>query len=167
MVTNLPAIGPRLSTERKPLVLGCGNPDRGDDAAGPLAARRLREMGINAREHTGDFLSLLDTWQAEDDVVLVDAVVTGRRAGAVSVWDALAAPVLGQTSLGSSHALGLAEAIALGRTLGSLPRRLTLYGIEAARFELGAPPSKAVLRAVERVARKVYEYCVDQRRPAV
>lgn len=149
------------------MVLGCGNPDRGDDAAGPLVARRLREMGIAASEHSGDALSLLDAWQGEDEVVLVDAVVTGKRPGTVSVWDALAAPLVGQSRLGSSHAFGLAEAIALGRTLGSLPRSLTLYGIEGGRFELGAPPRKSVLRGVERVARKIYEHCVNQRRPAV
>jgi len=153
------------------LVLCCGHPDRGDDAAGPLVARRLREMppdqGIDVREQYGDALSLMDAWQGADDVVLVDAVVTGKRSGTVSVWDALTAPVTGRPRVGSSHGLGLAEAIALSRTIGGLPRRLMLFGIEARRFELGEPPSKAVLRGVERAARKVYEYCVDPRRPAV
>jgi len=149
------------------LVLCCGHPDRGDDAAGPLVARRLREMGMDAREHTGDALSLIDAWQDMDEVVLVDAVVTGKRPGTVSAWDALTAPLAARTRMGSSHALGLAEAIALSRTMGGLPRRLTLVGIEARRFELGQPPSKAVLRGVARAARKVYEYCVDQRRPPV
>jgi len=149
------------------LVLGCGNPDRGDDAAGPLVAQRLRKMGIGARDHLGDALSLLDAWQGADDVVLVDAVVTGKRLGAVSVWDALTDRFNGQPRIASSHALGLAEAIALGRTLDCLPRRLMLYGIEARRFELGSHPSKAVLRGVERAARRIYEYCIDQGRPAV
>jgi len=152
------------------LVLCCGHPDRGDDAAGPCVARALREMrknGIDVRERAGDALSLMDAWHGAGEVVLVDAVVTGRRPGTVSVWDALAAPLAGRPRLGSAHALGLAEAIALSRTLGSLPRRITLYGIEARRFELGEPPSKAVLRGIERAARKVYEHCVDQRRPAV
>ena len=149
------------------LVLCCGHPDRGDDAAGPLVARRLREMGVEAREQYGDALSLIDAWQDAEEVLLVDAVVTGKRPGTVSVWDALTAPVTGRPRVGSSHSLGLAEAIALSRTLGGLPRRLTLFGIEARRFELGEPPSKAVLRGVQRAARKVYEYCVDQRRPPV
>lgn len=149
------------------LVLGCGNPDRGDDAAGPLVAGRLRAMGIDAREHSGDLLSFLDLWRGADEVILVDAVVTGRRSGALSIWDALAAPLAGRPRPGSSHGLGLAEAVGLARTLDCLPRRLTLYGIEARRFELGEPPSKAVLRGVERAVRKVYEYCADQRKPPV
>jgi len=94
-------------------------------------------------------------------------VVTGRRSGTVSTWDGLAAPLATRPRMGSSHALGVAEAIALSRTLGWLPRRLTLYGIEARRFEFGEPPSKSVIRAVERTARRVYEYCTDQGRPAI
>src|ERR1022692_2441182 len=142
------------------VVLCCGHPDRADDAAGPLVARRLREKGIDVREHAGDALSLIDAWQGAAEAVLGVAGVTGKGRGAVSPW-------AGRARVGSSHALGLAEAIALSRTLGWLPRRLTLYGIEARRFELGKPPSKAVLRGVERAARRVYEHCVDQRRPAV
>jgi len=148
------------------LVLGCGNPDRGDDAAGPLVARRLRQMTsdmvTDVGEHAGDALSLIDAWEGADEVVLVDAVVSGKRPGTVSIWDGLAAPLPGRPRISSSHALGLADAIALGRTVGRLPRRLTVYGIEARRFELGEPPSKPVLRGVERAARKLYEYCVAQ-----
>jgi len=149
------------------LILGCGNPDRGDDAAGPLVARRLREMGIDAQEHSGDALALLVAWRNAEEVVLIDAVVTGKRAGTVSVWDALSAPPVNGTRPSSSHAFGLAEAIAIGRTLGGLPHALTLYGIEASRFEFGEPPSKAVLRGVERAARKIYEHCAHQRRTPV
>ena len=94
-------------------------------------------------------------------------MVTGRRPSSVFTLDGLAAPLATRPRMGSSHALGVAEAIALSRTLGWLPRRLTLYGIEARRFELGEPPSKSVIRAIERTALKVYEYCTDQRRPAV
>ncbi len=149
------------------LVLGCGNADRGDDAAGLLVARRLRAMGIDAQEHDGDVLSLIEAWRGAEEVVLVDAVVTGRRRGTVSKWDALAAPLRGRALLSSSHALGLAEAVQLGRTLGWLPRRLTLYGIEARQFAFGTRPSQAVLRGVEEAVRRIHEYCTDPRGPAI
>jgi hydrogenase maturation protease len=147
------------------LVLCCGNPDRGDDAAGLLVARRLRKLGIDCLEHSGEGLSLLEAWQGADEVVLVDAVVTGRPAGAVSVWDALAAPLAGWPLPGSSHALGLAEAVALGRVLGRLPRRVTLYGIEARRFELGKRPGRALLRGVVEVAKRIRADGADRRPP--
>lgn len=149
------------------LVLCCGHPDRGDDACGPRVAQCLRDKGIEAREADGGVLELIEAWRGADDVVLVDAMISGRRPGAVSVWNALATRFAGRTRIGSSHALGLPEAIALSRTLGWLPRRLTLYGIEARSFEWGQPPSRAVLRGIERAAQRVYEYCVDPRGPAV
>jgi len=40
-------------------IIGCGNLDRGDDAAGLLVARRLRALGVEAAEHSGEGLTLL------------------------------------------------------------------------------------------------------------
>lgn len=52
----------------------------------------------------------------------------------------------------STHALGLAEAVELGRALGRLPPTLTVFGIEGTTFTAGATPTPAVLAAVPRVA---------------
>ncbi len=132
-------------------IIGCGNPDRGDDAAGLLVARRLRGLGINAREHSGDGLSLLEAWRGCESVVLIDSVVTGRPPGEISVWDAHDAPVTGDIRRATSHFFGVAEAIQLGRILDRLPPRVTIYGIEADRFDFGSAPSPAVEEAVERL----------------
>jgi hydrogenase maturation protease len=152
---------------RQVLVLCCGNPDCADDAAGPLVARDLRQMGIQAHEHRGDALSLIEAWRSADDVILVDALVTGKRSGTLTILNAGSTPSNTWARLGSSHGLGLAEAMALSRALGCLPRRLILCGIEARRFDLGQPPSKAVERGAERAARRIYEYCIDPGMPAV
>ena len=66
------------------LVIGCGNRDRGDDAAGILVVRRLREHGIDAREHSSDGLALIDTWSAAEYVILIDTVMTGAPPGTIS-----------------------------------------------------------------------------------
>jgi hypothetical protein len=49
----------------------------------------------------------------------------------------------------------VAEAVELGRALGRLPPSLRIYGIEAGQFELGSPPSREVLAAVEELARRI------------
>lgn len=136
-------------------IIGCGNPDRGDDAAGLLVARRLRDLGIDAREHNGDGLSLLEAWRGCESVVLIDAVVTGRPPGEISVWDARDAPVAGDLRRATSHFFGVAEAIQLGRILGRLPSRITIYGIEPARFDFGSALSAEVKEAVERLVRQM------------
>jgi hydrogenase maturation protease len=136
-------------------IIGCGHPDRGDDAAGLLVARRLRELGIEAREHSGEALELLEAWSGADRVILIDAVCTGSPAGAVSVWEGWSAPVAGETFRCSTHALGLAEAIALARLLDRMPPHLRIYGIEGGQFGCGAKPSPEVVAAVEFVARTI------------
>jgi hydrogenase maturation protease len=136
-------------------IIGCGNPERGDDAAGLLVARRLRELGIEAREHSGEALGLLEAWEGADRVILVDAVYSGSVAGAVSVWEGGSAPVAGEPFRCSTHGLGIAEAIALGRVLDRLPPQLRIYGIEGRRFARGAKPSPEVAAAVEAVARAI------------
>jgi hydrogenase maturation protein HypF len=136
----------------KRLVIGIGNADRGDDAAGLLVARRLRERGIEAREHSGDALALLESWAGVEHVILVDTVVTGSSPG--TILDAAEARLL-RSRQSSSHGFGVAEALALGRVLGRLPSELRIYGIEGASFEPGAPVSAAVLEAVNELAGRI------------
>ncbi len=135
------------------LIIGCGNADRGDDAAGIAVARRLRERGMPAMEHSRDGADLMEAWAGADRVILVDAVSTGAAPGAVAVWDARTAPVAG--SRAGTHAFGVAEAVELARVLGRLPASLTIIGIEAASFAYGAPLTPEVARAVESVSERL------------
>lgn len=140
------------------LVIGCGNADRGDDAAGLLVARRLRELGMEAQEQSGEavaLLGVLESVPAGQRVIVVDAMVAGSPPGSISFWDAGAVRLSRQTFRCSTHALGVAEAVELARALGKLPLQLGIYGIEGAGFEAGAPPSPEVLRAVEELAQRI------------
>ena len=56
---------------------------------------------------------------------------------------------------GSSHALGIADAIALGHALDRLPGELVLYTVEGADFRLGAPVTPAVRHAIGEIATTV------------
>src|SRR5215813_4372065 len=73
-------------------IVGFGNLERGDDAAGILVVQRLREWGIDACVATSAF----DAWEAADDVVLVDAMSTGREVGGIVVWEGSEFPELAQ-----------------------------------------------------------------------
>jgi hydrogenase maturation protease len=145
---------------RQPLLVVCvGNRDRGDDGAGPLVADLLRAgqaAGLEIREMAGDGADLLLAWAGADEVIVVDAVVSGAPAGTIHVIDGTReAPP--PAPLHSTHGLGVAQAVALAAALGSLPRILTIYGIEGADFTQGTAPCPAVRRAVARVARRIRE----------
>lgn len=137
------------------LFIGIGNPLRGDDAAGLLAARALRERGAGGaevRELEGEPVDLIEAWRDAELVLVADAVASGGEPGDVHRIDAVAGPLPAALAGRSTHALGLAEAVELARALERLPRRLFVYGIEGGSFEPGAEPGAAVLAAAERVA---------------
>jgi len=136
------------------LIIGCGNRQRGDDAAGIIVAEQLQALGIPAQICAGESAKLMDVWNGIDDVIVIDAVVTGAPAGAVHVWDGQH-PVARGRSSGSTHGLGVAEAIELARALDCLPARLRVYGIEGKRFEIASEVSPEVERAVEQVATRI------------
>jgi hydrogenase maturation protease len=78
------------------LVVGIGNPDRGDDGVGPLVVRQVAERlppdlarHVGIIERTGDALALIDDWAGRDAVVLVDASAPVSAAGRVHRIDLL------------------------------------------------------------------------------
>ena len=137
------------------MIIGVGNSDRGDDAAGWLAARRLRSLGLDAREHSGEGVALLEAWTGAGRVILIDAVVTGAPPGTITVWDARNAPLQREAFRCSTHAFGVAEGVELARTLDRLPASLTIYGIEAQQFQPGAELSPAVSGAIEKLVERI------------
>jgi len=136
------------------LIIGCGNRQRSDDGAGVLVAERLRQLGIDADTRTGEAADLIEAWKSADDVIVVDAVVTGAPVGTVQVWDGRQ-PLNSVRTTASTHCFGVAEAIELARVLNRLPTRLRVYGIEGLRFEPGAEISPEVQRAVEEVVQRI------------
>jgi hydrogenase maturation protease len=136
------------------LIIGCGNRQRSDDGAGILVAERLRELGIEADTRIGEAADLIEAWKGADDVIIVDAVVTGAPVGTVQAWDDRQ-PLASVSTTVSTHGLGVAEAIELAHVLDRLPARLRIYGVEGRRFEPGTEISFEVQRAVEEVVRRI------------
>jgi hydrogenase maturation protease len=156
------------ATGGRTLVLGVGNPDRGDDAAGRAVARALvgaLPAGIEVAEVGGEATDLLMRFEGAAAAFLVDACASGAAAGTVHRFDVSQNP-LPQSAFGvSTHGFGLNEAIELARALGQLPPRCVVYAIDAAGFATGAPLSPAVAAAVVEVASRLRtELIADQDR---
>jgi len=134
-------------------VVGVGNAARGDDAAGLLVARRLRDLAPDAdvHEQTGEPLALLECLSGADAAVVVDALAPAGSPGRILRVDTLAD--LAPACRSSTHGGGVREALELCRALGRLPAVVTVYGIEAGDVTLGAGVSREVVDAAERLAR--------------
>lgn len=145
------------------LVIGLGQPDRGDDAVGPEVARAVAARGLSGVEvvERADPLDLLDAWAGHDLVVLVDAVRSGAPAGTLhrvdagAARDAVPARAWAASGRGGTHAWGIGEVVGLARALGRLPGHLVVLGVEAEGFEHGAPLSAGVRDAVPDAAAAV------------
>ena len=140
------------------LIIGIGNPDRGDDAAGHAAATRLRErLGqdrpdtVEVIEHWGEATVLVEAMVGRDKVILIDAAHSSNAIGGYRIFEVGDAPLPAKLTETSSHGLGLAQAIELARALGSLPHRCRVYAIEGEVFETGKALSQPVQAAVDDV----------------
>jgi hydrogenase maturation protease len=139
------------------LVVGLGNRIRGDDGAGPLVAERVAEQApeLEAVAWEREPTDLLTLWDDAALVVLVDAVA-GPDPGRWHRLELGAGPLPDRPGpTASTHVLALAQVIELGRALGRMPRRLVIYGIEAAGFATGAGVSTAVAAAIGPLAEAV------------
>ncbi|MCB1740867.1 MAG: hydrogenase maturation protease [Gammaproteobacteria bacterium] len=148
-------------TSTRPIIIGLGNPFRGDDAVGLHVIEQLepaRER-LDTATGSGDALWLISTWQDRPLTVVVDAAITnpGCPSGTVHRLDLTRQALPKTMARCTSHGLGLAEALSLGAALDRLPARLVVYAIEAGSFDPGTALTPAVRQAVSEVVDRVLE----------
>ena len=145
-----------VTPDPRPLVIGVGNRDRGDDAVGPIVADMFADRDdVETLVAEGDLSDLALRWGRHHQVVIVDAMVSGRKPGTIVQIDALDGRLPIDGGLVSSHGVGVTEAIELARALGRLPQRLTIIGVESTAFaqfdELTPVVTDAIRLIVDRV----------------
>ena len=135
------------------LVIGVGNPNRGDDGVGRAVARILRPH-MPVIEHDGEATALVDTLRSARHTWLIDAAQSDSPPGTIHRIDCTKdIPLLRSTV--SSHGFGLAEAIGLARALGTMPPHCIIFAIEGTSFTPGTPMSPPVTGAAREVARRI------------
>ncbi len=135
------------------LLLGLGNDILTDDAVGLQVARQLAEelasdprIAILETQEMG--LALLDFLTGRREVLLVDAIQTGRAVPG-TLYE-LEAEHLQHLTGRTPHFLGVGETLALGRQLGlPMPERVRIFALEVADVHtLGTQLSPAVAAAL-------------------
>jgi hydrogenase maturation protease len=141
-------------------VIGIGNRWRSDDGAGLEVVARLRGTlpdEVELLECEGEPTALIDAWPDADVVWLVDAVTSEAPAGTLHRIEVGEQPLPAELFRTSTHHFGLAEAVELARSLGRLPERLIVVGIEAERLDVGEGLTPAVAEGVERATATLRE----------
>lgn len=139
------------------LVVGCGHPDRGDDAVGLLVAEAVHRAAPTVPVHQiADPVHLVGLLPGHDLVVVVDAATGTGPPGVTHVHEVGDTPLpVPASSATSTHGLSVSDAIELSRRVAGLPRRLLVVTVAGSRFTLGAAPQDAVRDAVAPAVRRV------------
>jgi hydrogenase maturation protease len=142
------------SDGKRLLVIGVGNMLRGDDGVGVRVAQALAERPlpehVTVLDGGTEGLDLLFHLEEADRVILIDAAQMGRPPGEAKVFGTDRLAEAADIGFSSTHGFGIAEVLALGRSLGIEPH-VTVVGIQ---------PEDACVRdgLSESLARRMPEY---------
>lgn len=149
-----PRGAPLTLAPKRATVLGVGNEWRRDDAVGLVVVRRLRARqlpGVRVLERTGDPPALVDAWRDASNVIVVDAAQSSARPGTVLRSACSFTAQRHAARQGTSHGLGVPDAIALAAALGRLPPKLELLSVAGSDFRHGCGLTPAVEAAADRL----------------
>lgn len=142
------------------VVLGCGNPNRSDDGAGPRVMALLRGIGLPPEVRLFDVgtdgMTAMYRARGATHLVIVDARVPGGNPGAIYEvpGEVLAAPPAKGAGL---HEFRWDHALYAGRRIygDAYPATVVVLLIEAASLDLGLALSPPVEASAQSVAKRV------------
>lgn len=136
------------------LVLGLGNPLRGDDGVGPVVIDWLHRHGLPPGTVVVDGgtggLELVLTLANCRRAIIVDAVDVGRAPG---TWVRFMPDLAISGDMLLLHIAGLSEALALAAALDMLPEEVVIFGVQPAQLSRPLTLSAEVRAAVPEVCR--------------
>jgi len=136
-------------------IIAVGNPAYGDDGIGAAVLEALRsdglEPGVELIDVQTDALAMIDHFTADGTHVIIDAAGMGETPGSVVRftpdevrlrinWDHL-----------SMHGFGLAETFALAASIGEMPVKVVIIGVEPEIVEFDRGLSAAVAAAIPEI----------------
>lgn len=162
-----------MTPDSKPrvLIVGCGNLLRGDDAAGPVAIRRLWDAGLPPDVRCADGgtggMDVAFQMRGVPLVVLIDACSTGSPAGSIFELPGQEVEQLPPPTGIHLHSFRWDHALAFARWLlkDEHPQQVSVFLIEAAQTGWGEGLSPAVDAAVNRVVTLLLERFAPRTRP--
>ncbi|WP_319587011.1 HyaD/HybD family hydrogenase maturation endopeptidase [uncultured Desulfobulbus sp.] len=150
--------------EVKTLVLGIGNLLIGDEGVGCLTVEALGRRytlppSVACVDGGTAGFELLSMLESKDHVILIDALRDDREPGTVIMVEDEHVPraFMARTT---PHQLGICDVLAAAQMCDTMPKHLTLYGIEPKQLEVGIGLSPEVEAGMEKTIRAV----VDQLR---
>ncbi len=140
------------------IVVGIGNPYRGDDAAGWAVIDGLMEIVgsvIKLVKERGDIADLIDIFSRYKSVYLIDACLSSELIGTWQRIDVNKQPIVEKNVQASTHGFSVCQAISLAKNLDQLPNKLILYAINGDNYSVSNALSPSVARGVDSVIKAI------------
>jgi hydrogenase maturation protease len=150
------------------LVVGLGNPLRGDDGVGVVVAQALAERalpdGVEVVDGGTAGLELVNLMEGWPRLIVVDAAHVGREPGEFVRFrfDPHGPPSVklpGDDGQISVHDAGLGDALLLAQVLGVLSEQVVVFGVQPARVDwdcgLSSQVEAALPALVEAVVKEI------------
>lgn len=140
------------------LLVGFGNPWRGDDALGPRFVEEAQKRFSDAADCLlieAEATTLLDRAEKYQTVILVDAVEGELPPGELVLLDLLSESLPKKLRGVSSHTLDVLEVASLMKTLGRAPACLLLFGAQGKQYAPGTGLSIEVEHALTAILEEV------------
>jgi len=152
------------------LVIGVGNPLRGDDGVGVHVARELAQRplpeGVEVLDGGTEGLDLIFHLEAAERVLFIDAAEMGCPPGEAQVFDGAQVTSNVPARFSSTHGFGVAEVLALARSVGVAPE-VTVLGIQPASLTAGDGLSAEVAARLTQYVDLAQELIASDRERAV
>lgn len=147
-------------------IIAVGNSFYGDDGIGEtilLALKDIPEMqDIPLISGATDALGLIDHFANTDHVIIIDAAQMGYEPGTVKTFDETLAKLTIRQDHISLHGFSIADTIELARQIDSLPKKITIIGIEPEQLKINTGISLSVQKAVPIVLSNILTLYQDQ-----
>ncbi len=145
----------------KILVLGIGNLILQDEGLGIQAIQQLQAQfeippEIEILDGGTSGMELLTPISDAEQIIILDAVKTGKPAGTIVRLDNEEIPTFFRTKV-SPHQIGLADVLAAATLTDSMPRNLVLFGVEPLEIDLGMELSVPVAEQMPRLIQMIVD----------
>jgi hydrogenase maturation protease len=135
-------------TGRPILVIGLGNPLRGDDGVGVRVVEALRTCSLSPDVEVVDGgtqgLGIVPLMEGRERLILIDAANMGTAPGQFVRFGPGHVNLLGNDRQLSVHSAGLREALQLAQALRVLPEDVVIFGVQPEHLDWDANLSRTV-----------------------
>ena len=140
-------------------VIAVGNDLYGDDGIGNAVLQVLEQIpdmkDIKLIDGATDALGLIDHFSETDHVIIVDAAQMGEKPGTVKVFSKEEVKLKIKMDHLSVHGISLAETFDIAQMVDSLPKNITIIGIEPKNIGISESLSDVVTQAIPEVVSNI------------